>query len=189
MKLLRRFVCAVLCFSSISYAENKLDEYRYVINPGDVLSIYVWKELDVSKDQLLVRPDGRVSLPIIGEVKLAGKTIEQAEEEIEGKLLSYMLDKPNVTVSSLSLNGNSVFVLGKVARPGQFTLFNQLDVTQVLTLAGGVTTFADLDDIRILRRDSSGQQQSIKFDYLDVEKGRNLDTNILIKSGDVVIVP
>jgi polysaccharide biosynthesis/export protein len=189
MNLFRHILCFLMVLSCVCHAENKQDEYLYVINPGDVLSIYVWKEPDVSKDELLVRPDGRVSLPIIGEVKLSGKTIEQAENEIEGKLLTYMLDKPNVTISSLSLNGNSVFVLGKVARPGQFTLYNQLDITQVLALAGGVTTFADLDDIRILRRDASGQQHSIKFDYLDVEKGKNLSTNILIKSGDVVIVP
>lgn len=189
------FTTRVLLFVGLALslqieASEALDSpYQYIINPGDVISVKVWDEAEISKEQLLVRPDGRIGLPIVGEVVVAGKTIKDAEVAIEKRLSSYMLDKPSVTVSTEALNGNSVYVLGKVARPGQFIIYGRMDVMQALALAGGTTTFADLNSIKILRRDKSGTQQAISFNYARIEKGKDLEKNLYIESGDVVVVP
>lgn len=175
--------------SEASEALDSSYQYQYIINPGDVLSVEVWDEAEISKEQVLVRPDGRIGLPIVGEVVVAGKTIKDAEADIGKRLASYMLDKPNVTVSTAALNGNTVYVLGKVARPGQFIIYGRMDVMQALALAGGTTTFADLNSIKILRRDNSGAQKAIKFNYARIEKGKDLEKNMYVKSGDVVVVP
>lgn len=185
----RHFLLFFSCISALVAADEKTSPYKYRINPGDVVSIHVWNEADLSKEQILVRPDGCISLPIVGEVDIAGKSIVEAEQEISERLSSYVRDKPMVAITTVALNGNSVFVLGKVARPGQFTIYGHMDVAQALALAGGTTTFADSGNIKILRRDKAGNQQAIRFDYKKIEEGKDLKGNIYIESGDVVVVP
>jgi polysaccharide biosynthesis/export protein len=170
-------------------AAEVMEPAQYKINPGDVLSVYVWNEDNVSQKEILVRPDGRISIPIVGEVLVGGKSIDLVKDELAKRLSTILLDKPVVTVSLLQLSGNTVFVLGKVARPGQFVILGKLDVTQALALAGGTTTFAKESDIKVLRRDHDGTQKAISFNYGKIESGKNLEDNILIQSGDVVIVP
>ncbi len=166
-----------------------LEPAQYKINSGDVLSVHVWNEDNVSQKEILVRPDGRISIPIVGEVVVAGKSIAAVKDELSARLSTILIDKPVVTVSIIQLSGNTVFVLGKVAHPGQFIILGKLDVTQALALAGGTTTFAQEGDIKVLRRDHEGTQKAISFNYGKIVNGKNLEDNILIQSGDVVIVP
>ncbi len=176
-------------YASYGATAEIIEPGQYKINPGDVLSVYVWNEDNVSQKEILVRPDGRISIPIVGEVVVAGKSIGVVKEELSARLSTILIDKPVVTVSVVQLSGNTVFVLGKVARPGQFVILGKLDVTQALALAGGTTTFAKESDIKVLRRDQDGTQKAINFNYGKIESGKNLEDNILIQSGDVVIVP
>ena len=187
IKLAVLFIFGVVASHGVT--AQPMEPLQYKINPGDVLSVYVWNEETVSQKEVLVRPDGRISIPIVGEVIVAGKPIEVVKEELSERLSSILIDKPVVTVSLVQLSGNTVFVLGKVARPGQFIILGKLDVTQALALAGGTTTFAKESDIKVLRRDHDGTQKAINFDYGKIESGKKLEDNILIQSGDVVLVP
>jgi polysaccharide biosynthesis/export protein len=159
---------------------------RYRIQPGDVLMVSVWKEQDMLSE-VLVRPDGGMSFPLAGEIDAAGRTVEEIRQAIDERLQKYI---PNavVTVAVKLIGGNRVYVIGKVNRPGEFSFSRPLDVMQALSLAGGATSFAALNDIRILRREN-GKQRSIEFRYADVESGRRLEQNILLQSGDAVVVP
>lgn len=159
---------------------------RYRIQPGDVLIVSVWKEQDMLSE-VLVRSDGGLSFPLAGELDAAGKTVEELREAIDQRLQKFI---PNavVTVAVKLIGGNRVYVIGKVNRPGEFSFNRPLDVMQALSLAGGTTSFAALNDIKILRREN-GKQQSIAFRYADVESGRRLEQNIQLKSGDTVVVP
>lgn len=158
----------------------------YKINPGDILYITVWKEPELSKE-VLVKPDGRVSLPLAGEIIAANKTVLEINKELKSKLAKYIPDaETNVTVNQPL--GNKLFVLGQVNRPGEFVANQKTDVLQAITKAGGLTPYADSKDIKVLRRES-GKQTAIKFNYNQVIRGKKLEQNIVLKSGDVVIVP
>jgi polysaccharide biosynthesis/export protein len=159
----------------------------YLIQPGDVLIISVWKEPDLQME-VLVRPDGGLSFPLAGEQRAAGRSVDDLRKSIGDKLKKYIPD-PVVTVTVRQLGGNRVYVLGKVNRPGEFPFSRPLDVMQSLSLAGGATSFASVNDIRILRRAGDGRQVSIPFRYEEVARGRNLEQNVLLESGDTVVVP
>lgn len=159
----------------------------YVISPGDILQISVWKEPDLERE-VLVNPDGHLAFPLAGDVVADGRSVEQLRQELTEKLSRYIPDVV-VTVATKQLNGNKVYVLGQVNRPGEFTMARSIDVMQALGMAGGPNTFADLDDIKILRRDAQGTQTAIPFEYGAVQKGRRLEQNIVLQSGDTVVVP
>jgi len=161
-------------------------ESVYLIQPGDVLEISVWNE-DTLLRQALVRPDGGLSFPLAGDIQAAGKSIPELNEIIAERLIKYIPD-PVVTVSVQQLSGNKVYVIGKVARPGEFVANRYIDVVQALSVAGGMTPFSSVNNIKILRREN-GKLIAIPFRYGDVEDGENLEQNILLKSGDVVLVP
>lgn len=158
----------------------------YRLQPGDVISVSVWKEQDLQRE-VLVRPDGAVSFPLAGEVNVDGRTIEELRVDLVARLRRYVPD-PVVTVAVKSIGGNRVYVLGKVARPGEFPFSSPVDVMQALSLAGGATPFAQVNDIVILRRENAGQR-AMPFRYGDVERGKNLQQNFLLQSGDTVVVP
>jgi polysaccharide export outer membrane protein len=158
----------------------------YTLNPGDVLSITVWKEVDLQR-QIIIRPDGAFSFPLTGDIQAEGKSIEQIRQMVTERLEKYIPD-PVVTVAVEGLGGNKVYVIGQVNRPGEFPAVGQLDVMQALSLGGGTTTFAQLGDIKILRR-VNGMLIAIPFDYKDIEKGKRLNQNIVLEPGDVVVVP
>jgi len=166
-----------------------IESGTYLVNAGDVLSLEVWNEPSLSSEQFSVRPDGFVSIPVIGEIRASKKTILELQASIAEGLSRYLKDEPTVVVSVLASNGNLVYVLGKVGRPGAFPLNGPMDVTQALAFAGGLNSFAAENKIKVLRRDNSGQQRSIKFKYGQVKDGDKLGTNILLKSGDIVLVP
>jgi polysaccharide export outer membrane protein len=156
------------------------------VQPGDILEISVWKE-EGMQSEVLVRPDGGISFPLVGDLIAEGLTIKQLSGEITKKLKQFIPD-PVVTVSLKQIFGNTIYVIGKVNRPGEFEFIRKLDVMQALSKAGGTTPFAELDKVKILRR-SGDAQQAISFHYGEVEKGLKLEQNILLESGDVVVVP
>lgn len=158
----------------------------YKIQAGDILEISVWKEDDLHK-QVLVRPDGGLSYPLVGNVDAAGKSVAELQELITEGLTKY-IPEPVVTVSTQQLNGNKIYVIGKVARPGEFVANRYMDVVQALSVAGGMTPYAAANKIKVLRREN-GQLIAIPFRYGDIEKGEDLEQNIVLQSGDVVLVP
>lgn len=158
----------------------------YILNAGDELEVSVWKEPDLTQ-KVIVRPDGKFSVPLAGEISGAGRSILQVQGEITTKLAKY-IPEPVVTVTLTGLQGNQIYVIGQVLKPGAFVMNPRLTVVQALAVAGGMTPFAALDDIIVLRN-SGGVQKTIKFRYTDVNKGRNLEQNIRLEAGDVIIVP
>jgi len=148
--------------------------------------VSVWKE-EALISEVLVRPDGGMSFPLVGDVRASGRTVDELRSLVNERLSKFIPD-PSVTIAVKQIGGNRVYVLGKVNRPGEFSFSQPIDVMQALSLAGGATSFAALDDIQILRRES-GKQTARRFRYSDVERGRRLDQNILLKSGDTVVVP
>ena len=192
---LRAVTVIVLAMSLLSsFASAQIDEEArevgsYRINAGDVLSLQVWNEPSLSSEQFSVRPDGFVSIPVVGELQAGQKTIAELQALIAEDLSRYLKDAPTVVVSILASNGNLVYVLGKVGRPGAFPINGPMDVTQALAFAGGLNNFAAENKIKILRRDKNGVQKSIRFKYGQVKDGDKLETNILLQSGDVVLVP
>ena len=158
----------------------------YTVNPGDRLSISVWKEEDLQRI-VMVRPDGVFSFPLAGEIQAEGRSIEQIQQALIERLHKYIPD-PVVSIAVEEVGGNRVFVIGQVIRAGQYVVGAQLDVMQALSLSGGMTPFANLDKIKILRR-IDGKLIAIPFDYRDIEKGKRLNQNILLEPGDVVVVP
>jgi polysaccharide export outer membrane protein len=158
----------------------------YIIQPGDVLTISVWKEKDL-QGEMAVRPDGGLNFPLVGEIVATGKTIEQLKTEISTKLAKYVPD-PVVTVTIKQAQGNKIYVVGKVNKPGEFFANRNIDVMQALSMAGGPNPFAAVNKIKILRR-INGEQKTFVFKYSQVEKGKNLEQNIVLQGGDIVVVP
>ncbi len=160
------------------------DTYR--VKPGDELNVSVWGEEDLNQ-KVLIRPDGGFSFPLAGDLMANGKSVEQIRVEISERLAKFI---PNLvaTVSVATINGNRVYVIGQVNDPGTFIMNPRLDVMQALSVAGGTTPFAKVDEIKIIRRTARGQVM-LNFSFTDVSKGRNLDQNVLLESGDVVLVP
>lgn len=171
----------ITCIWGTVWSESK----GYKLAPEDVLIVSVWKE-DGLTQEVLVRPDGGMSFPLVGYVQAEGRTPEEVQVEIKEKLKKY-IPEPVVTVSVKSVVGNKIFVIGKVARPGVFAVGRHIDVLQALTLAGGLTPFAAQNKIKIIRREN-GKLRVFKFRYAEVAAGKQLSQNILLKGGDTVIV-
>ena len=176
---------AIISLSLPVLADESISN-SYKIQPGDMLEISVWREENMLR-QVLVRPDGGLSYPLVGEVQAAGKSVGELQALITERLGKYMPD-PVVTVSTQQLSGNKIYVVGRVQRPGEFTANRYMDVVQALSLAGGMTPYAAGNKIKVLRREN-GELTAIPFRYGDVEKGENLEQNIILQSGDVVLVP
>jgi polysaccharide biosynthesis/export protein len=158
----------------------------YRLQPGDVITVSVWKEQDL-QSEVLVRPDGGFSFPLAGEVDAVGKTVEEIRQVLVERLKRY-IPTPVVTVAVKQIGGNRVYVVGRVNHAGDFPLSSPLDVMQAIALAGGTTPFASINDIVILRR-QNGEQKALHFHYSDVARGRELSQNVLLQSGDTVVVP
>ena len=178
-------LAAPLCFADDATTAHVVDE-SYLVQAGDTLQVSVWKEPELT-GEVLVRPDGALSFPLAGEVEAAGHTVEDIRKVLQSRFTKYIPD-PVVTVVVKKAEGSRIFVVGKVNRPGDFQLIRPIDVMQALSLAGGATPYADVNGIRILRREA-GQQQVFHFRYDDVRRGKDLSQNILLRSGDTVVVP
>ena len=158
----------------------------YMIGPEDVLEISVWQEEELNRE-VLVRPDGGISFPLAGDIQVAGKTAREVRDDVTGRVREYIPDAV-VNVSVVEVSGYRIYVIGQVNNPGQFTIGRYVDVVQALTLAGGLTPFAAERRIRVIRR--VGETEEVyPFNYASVKRGRGLDQNLLLQSGDVVVVP
>lgn len=171
-----------LCAATSSAEEG----VPYQVKPGDVLLISVWREADLQTESL-VRPDGKFSMPLVGEVQAGGRAIEDIQAEIVQRIDTYIPDAV-VTVMLRQIEGNKAFVVGKVNRPGPILMTSDTNVMQALSIAGGAAQFAGLKNIVILRG-QGGSQTAISFNYDEVERGKNLAQNITLQAGDVVVVP
>jgi polysaccharide biosynthesis/export protein len=208
LKQLVKFIVAFLVLTNPAFADQKPstpaeeprpDVGQYLLAPGDVLEISVWKEEAMQKEQTLVAPDGNITFPLVGSVMAAGMPISALEDAIAKKLADYIAD-PVVIIKLLQNSGNTIFVIGKVNKPGQYPANRRIDVMQALSLAGGLTVFADVgsifDDffghdggtIHVIRR-VGNKVKIFPFNYNDVLKGKHLEQNILLEAGDTVTVP
>ena len=158
----------------------------YVIGPDDVLQVLYWREKEVSAE-VVVRPDGMISLPLLNDVKAAGLTPEQLRDAVNEAAKKFFED-PSVTINIKAINSRKVFITGSVAKPGPYPLFAPTTVLQLISMAGGLTEFAKQKDISVMRTEN-GKQLRFPFNYKDVAKGKNLTQNIELKPGDTVIVP
>jgi polysaccharide export outer membrane protein len=159
----------------------------YKVGPGDVLRINVWKHEEISQ-QVTVRPDGAFTMPLIGDVTASGKSSDEIAHDIGARVYKYFTDQPPITVQVVEVRSYKVYVLGEVQRGGEFTPNHQVTVLHGLALAGGFTRFADENRIVIVRRDARGERR-IPFDYDAVVHKGDLQQNLLLQSGDTVVVP
>lgn len=158
----------------------------YQIGPEDVLDISVWGEETLQRT-VLVRPDGGISFPLAGDLRAAGKTPEELRQELTKRIQKY-IPEPFVTVSVSEVAGYQIYVLGQVNNPGQYLVGRYVDVLQALTLAGGLTPFASEDNITIRRR-QNGKEVVLPFSYSSAKQGQNSPQNVILQSGDTIIVP
>lgn len=166
-----------------SWVDNK----KYVIGENDLLDIDVWKEKEISR-QIPVRPDGKISLPLIGEVQAAGLTPIQLQDTITQDLKSY-IDNPEVTVIVDDPRSHQFNIVGQVARPGTYPLTESMTVLDALAEAGGFRDFAKQTKIYVLRPSPGGIRVRIPFNYKKVIRGANLQENVPLKPGDTIVVP
>jgi polysaccharide export outer membrane protein len=160
---------------------------EFTVGAGDVLAVNVWKETEISRN-VPVRSDGRISLPLIGEVQAGGRTPRQLEAEIRDRLKDYV-SEPEVTVIVQEIHSQKFNVLGMVVRPGSFVLNRPVTVIDAIAMAGGFRDFAKQKDIYVLRHDAKGNPQRLPFNYKDVVKGRNAGQNVELMPNDTIVVP
>ena len=161
-------------------------EASYLLGPEDIVKISVWKDEHLTQE-VVVRPDGMISFPLVGDVPAAGRTIEDVRLELV-KRLNRFVQSPQVSVLAIKILSYKIYVIGRVNKPGEFLVGHYTDVLQALSLAGGLNQFAAENDIRIMRR-NRGEQQVFQFRYGDVRKGKEMGQNIILERGDVVVVP
>jgi polysaccharide biosynthesis/export protein len=162
------------------------EDLTYIIGPEDVLNVNVWKESDISRT-VPVRPDGKISLPLLNDVQAAGLTPQQLAASIRDGLKKFISD-PEVTVIVVAVNSRHVYIIGEVSRPGMINLLPGTTVLQALATAGSFTQFANVKGIYVLRNEN-GKQVKHPFNYKAVVKGQNADQNIELKPGDTIVVP
>jgi polysaccharide biosynthesis/export protein len=184
------FLC-VLCVLCVSAVKKDLAnaaelEPRYIIQPNDMLEVFVWQEPALTR-KVLVRPDGFISIPLVQDIQAAGITPAELKVALEKKLKEY-LPAPNVTIVVDAIQSYRVYVVGKVQKPGSITVEKPVTVLQALSLAGGFQDYAKDSEIVVIR---TNEKESIvlEFNYRDVIHGKNPEQNILLRSGDVVAVP
>jgi polysaccharide export outer membrane protein len=159
----------------------------YIIGEDDVLSINVWKEPDLTR-LIPVRSDGKISLPLIGDVQAAGRTPAQLQQDIEADLRSYITE-PQVTVIVQEIRSQKFNILGQVNKPGSYPLAAGTTIVDALALAGGFKDFAKKKSVYVLRQNSLGEESRIPFNYQEFIKGKNVSQNIKIKAHDTIVVP
>jgi polysaccharide biosynthesis/export protein len=193
-------ICAALCATAVAQNVGQVLETRsnagtaaslpvppdYVIGKEDVLSIVFWRDKELSGD-VVVRPDGKISLPLLKDVQAAGYTPEQLTEALVKAAAKY-ISQPNATVIVKEINSRKIFVIGQVAKPGGYPLSGEMTALQAIAVAGDVLEYAKSNSIVVVRKDAGGEQR-FKFNYKDVLRGKKPEQNILLKPGDTVIVP
>lgn len=168
-------------------SQSAVASAEFLIGPGDVLAINVWKEQEISR-VVPVRSDGRISLPLIGELQSSGQTPRQLEAEITQRLRDYVAD-PSVTVVVQEIHSQKINVLGMVSHPGSFPLAKPMTMVDAIATAGGFRDFAKQKNVYVLRKDENGKLTRIHVNYKDVIKGLHPEQNFELQSGDTVVVP
>jgi len=166
---------------------GKAHDDGFVIGNDDVLAINVWNEPNISRS-IPVRSDGKISLPLVGEVQAAGRTPLKLEQDIATRLKSYIAE-PEVTVIVQQINSQKFNILGQVVRPGSFVITNSATVLDAIALAGGFRDFAKQKNIYVLRQNPDGSQTRLPFNYKDVVKGKNSEQNVKLQPRDTIVVP
>jgi len=156
----------------------------YVIGPDDVLGVLFWRDQAMSSD-VTVRPDGKITVPLLNDVQAAGQTPEGLRLQIT-ELAKQFISEPNVSVVVRQMNSRKVFITGQVTRPGSYTISTPTSILQLIALAGGLAEYAERESITLIR---PGQAQPLKFNYDEVSRGKKLEQNVILKVGDTVIVP
>lgn len=190
MKFLEYFLfCALLLPAAAaqeSGAPTARPEPMYVIQPNDLLEVFVWKEPDLTR-KVLVRPDGRVSFPLVQDIQAAGISPGELKKQVEQKL-SQFLNAPEVTIIVEAIQSYRIYVLGKVQKPGGINVEKAVTVLQALALAGGFQDYAKDQEMKVIR--SLGNENIVfDFNYRDVINNKKTEQNIILRSGDVVVVP
>jgi polysaccharide biosynthesis/export protein len=167
-------------------AKSVTTDPNYVIGPQDVLDINVWKEAELTR-LVPVRPDGKISMPLLNDVQAAGLTPGQLAAQITEGLKKFVTN-PQVTVIVTQINSQRIYILGEATRPGAYPLLPSMTVLQALSSAGGFTIFANTKKIYVLRQ-TSGKQEKFPFNYKDALEGKHPEQNIVLKAGDEIVVP
>ena len=168
-----------------SNTQRVVDDYR--IGPADVLAINVWKDSELSRT-VTVRPDGKISLPLVGELDVNGLTASAVQRLISQRLVEYV-STPQVTVVVQEVKSQTYIIVGKVSKPGSYDLGRPTTVLQAVAIAGGFLDFAKPGKVRIMRHQEEGPSETFYFNYNKVIKGKNSEQNILLKNGDTIVVP
>lgn len=174
---------AILLPATSSFSQD----YNYVILPGDILHISVWRE-ETMNQEVIVLPDGTITFPLVGTMNARDMTPQDLQSKIRKKLKPFIPDAP-VTVSVKAPMGHKVSIIGQVREPGEIILDKRMGVIQALSQVGGLTPYAEDDEIIILRTNAEGEQETIEFPYHRISRGRDLDKNIDLLPGDVIVVP
>ncbi|MDY6950015.1 MAG: polysaccharide biosynthesis/export family protein [Thermodesulfobacteriota bacterium] len=177
-------VAGFSCWTDDCLAES--ESPSYIVGPGDILNIYVWKEPDLTQD-LTVMSDGRITFPLIGEIMVQGHSVTALKERITEKLKAYVT-APEVTVILRESHSRRIYTLGKLNRPGPYPLEADMTVLQALSTAGGFAEWADTKSILIIRRTGTRERQ-LRFDYEGFISGKNVEDNILLRPNDTIVVP
>lgn len=178
------FIVASMGAAQTANAQAAATDYK--LQAGDKLQLSVWKETELQKE-IVITPDGKVSFPLAGEISAAGRSVSDVRKEIETRLKKY-IPEPVVTVTVVAVAGNVAYVIGQVAKPGAIIMNPSVTVLQALSVAGGGTPFAKMDNIIVIRG-TQGTQRVMPFRYGQVSEGKNLQQNVILESGDVVVVP
>jgi polysaccharide export outer membrane protein len=166
-------------------SKRVVDDYR--IGPSDVLAINVWKDSELTRT-VVVRPDGKISLPLVGELEVSGLTASSVQRLIGQRLAEY-ISSPQVTVMVQEVKSQTYVVVGKVVKPGSFELGKPTTVLEAIAICGGFLDFAKSNKVKIIRRASGGQSETLYFDYNKVIKGKNAEQNVELHNGDTIVVP
>ena len=178
--------CVVCLFFAWSAQAEAME--AFTLGAGDVLEVSVWGDESLTRPNVIVRPDGKISFPLVGDLQAAGKTVEQLRKEFETRIGEYVSDAP-VTIMLQELGSPQVYIVGKVNRPGVYLMRGQVTVLQALALAGGMTPYAESDDILVVRVGKDGKQTYLPFNYVKAVAGDGLDENVALRPGDTVLVP
>lgn len=171
---------------SLASAQLLAGEPDFLLGPEDVLLISVWKDEHLTRE-VVVRPDGMVSFPLVGDVQAEDRTVEEIRLDLMTRLIKY-IPNPNVSVAVIKIQSYKIYVVGRVNKPGEYVIGRYTDVLQALSLAEGLTPFASENNIKVIRREK-GLQRVIPFRYGDMRNGDDLEQNIFLQRGDVVMVP
>jgi polysaccharide export outer membrane protein len=187
--LLSILSCSNVDYQLIDNDEKLLSELQqnnpYVLGCGDAIKVTVWRHEEASTDAVIA-PDGKISLPLIGEVSAEGLTVDELKNELNKRYRDF-INEPHVTVTIREINSLKIYVIGEVTRPGELKLNSTTDVLQAISLAGGFTIYANKSNIKIIRKEGD-KKIKINFNYNEVVKGKNLAQNIPLKAGDVIVV-